>query len=64
MTFDILITNIKGLVQVREQALSFVAGKDMALLPVLENSFLAIKDGVIAAFGSMNMFDPLMRRSM
>ncbi len=53
MAFDILIVNIEGLVQVREQALSFVAGKDMAVLPVLGNSYLAIKDGVIAAFGSM-----------
>ena len=53
MQYDILITNIKGLVQIREQALSFVGGKAMAVLPVLENSFLAIKDGVIAAFGSM-----------
>ncbi len=53
MSFNILITNIKGLVQIREQALSFVGGKDMAVLPVLENSFLAIEDGVIAAFGSM-----------
>ncbi len=54
MAFDILIINIKGLVQVREQSISFVGGKDMAILPVSENSFLAIKDGVIAAFGSMN----------
>ncbi len=53
MIFDILITNIKALVQVREKVISLVAGKDMAVLPVLENSFLAIKDGLIAAFGSM-----------
>jgi imidazolonepropionase len=54
MQYDILIINIKGLVQIREQALSFVAGKDMATLPVLDNSYLAINDGTIAAFGSMN----------
>ncbi|MEO7989226.1 MAG: imidazolonepropionase [Chryseolinea sp.] len=53
MIFDILIINIKGLVQIREQALSFVRGKDMATLPVLDNSYLAIKDGIIAAFGRM-----------
>src|SRR6188508_967539 len=53
MQYDILITNIKGLVQIREQALSFVAGKDMAELPVLQNSFIAFKDGIIASFGSM-----------
>jgi imidazolonepropionase len=54
MRYDILITNIKELVQIREQALSFVAGKDMTELPVLQNSFIALKDGVIASFGSMN----------
>ena len=53
MSFDILVINIKGLVQIREQAFSFVKGKDMAALPVLQNSFLAIQDGMIAAFGSM-----------
>src|SRR6187551_616350 len=54
MRYDILITNIKELVQIREQALSFFAGKHMTELPVLQNSFLALKDGVIASFGSMN----------
>lgn len=54
MRYDILITNIKGLVQIREQALSFVAGKDMAELPILQNSFLALKDGLITSFGNMS----------
>ncbi len=53
MQYDILIINIKGLVQIREQAFSFVRGKQMAELPVLQNSFLAIKDGMIASFGEM-----------
>lgn len=51
--FDILIKNIKGLVQVRTEAYAPVAGAAMAGLPIVTNGFLAIKDGVIAALGSM-----------
>jgi len=50
----ILIKNIKQLVQVREEKVSFVAGADMKELPVIEQAFLFIKDGIIADFGSMN----------
>jgi len=52
--FDILIKNIKGLVQVRTEAYAPVAGAAMAGLPIVTNGFLAIKDGVIAALGSMD----------
>jgi imidazolonepropionase len=48
---DILITNIKGLVQVRENAISRVSGEAMAKLPMIEQAYLAIKDGRIVAFG-------------
>jgi imidazolonepropionase len=51
---DIFITNIKGLVQVRENRSLPLAGKEMASLPVLENAFLTIEDGRISNFGSMN----------
>ncbi|MEQ9660398.1 MAG: imidazolonepropionase, partial [Fulvivirga sp.] len=51
---DILIKNIKGLVQVREQSLKWVAGADMANLPVIENAYLHIKDDKIADYGAMD----------
>lgn len=54
MSWDILIKNIKGLVQVRDQTVNVVAGHDMARLPILPDAYLAIKDGVIADYGSMS----------
>lgn len=53
MHCDILISNIKGLVQVREKSVVRVAGTAMADLPVLHNAYLAIQDGVISGFGVM-----------
>jgi imidazolonepropionase len=50
---DILIRNIRGLVQVRDAGIEKVAGAAMAELPVLPNSFLAISNGRILDFGSM-----------
>lgn len=59
MSWDILIKNIKGLVQVREQQTDVAAGRLMANLPVLTNSYLAVKNGCIADFGSMdNLLTP------
>ncbi|MBZ0244586.1 MAG: imidazolonepropionase [Cyclobacteriaceae bacterium] len=48
-----LITNIKGLAQVRDNTPSVLAGSAMAELPVLENAYLAIADGKIADYGEM-----------
>ncbi|MEQ9415724.1 MAG: imidazolonepropionase [Cyclobacteriaceae bacterium] len=53
MAWDILITNIKGLVQVRDNTPTVLSGSAMAELPILENSFLAIADGKIADYGEM-----------
>jgi imidazolonepropionase len=50
---DILISHIKGLVQVREKSVRFVAGHSMAKLPMVRNAYLAIKDGLIVDFGAM-----------
>lgn len=50
---SILIKNIKGLVQVREQAIVKVAGADMANLPVLADAYLFLDKGLIKDFGSM-----------
>lgn len=54
MDWDILITNIKGLVQVRTSTPSALAGRAMAELPVLENAFLAIEGDRIADYGAMD----------
>lgn len=48
-----LLTNIKGLVQVRENFHGPVAGKEMQQLPVLTNAFLLIENGLIKNYGSM-----------
>lgn len=51
MAFDLLIENIKGLVQVRESTPSFLSGSEMAQLPILSDAFIAVKDGLIADYG-------------
>ncbi len=52
---DLLITNIKNLVQTRagSDAYQWVAGSDMATMPSIDSAFLLIKDGLIADFGAM-----------
>ncbi len=55
-TMKILIRNIKALLQIDEQKRPLVAGKDMSELPLLENAFLFIDEGVIKGYGSMNDF--------
>lgn len=53
MVYDILITNIKGLVQVRDHTPEKVRGKEMSHLPILENAFLLISGGLFHSFGLM-----------
>ena len=48
----VLVTNIKQLVGVRDES-SLLRGSALAELPVLENAYLLINDGVIAAYGEM-----------
>lgn len=52
-----IITNIKGLVQVREEKINFIAGKEMSNLPVISNAWLAIRDGLIEDYGSMDDYN-------
>lgn len=59
MTHDLLILNIRGLVQVRHSTTSFVAGNAQAELPILPDAFLLIKDGIIADYGSMSDLRPM-----
>ncbi|APY11338.1 imidazolonepropionase [Seonamhaeicola sp. S2-3] len=50
----ILFKNIKELLQVRNEPVQFVSGKEMAILPTIKNAFLLVENGLIADFGSMN----------
>jgi len=52
----LLLKNIKSLVQVREASCLKVSGLDMKDLPCIENAWLAIDNGIIADFGSMEDF--------
>jgi imidazolonepropionase len=54
VAFDILIRNIRGLVQVRESTPSAVRGNAMAQLPILENAYLIIHNGLIHSYGPMH----------
>jgi imidazolonepropionase len=53
---NILIKNIKQLLQVRDHALKWVAGSDMKILPRLDQAWLLLEDGVIADYGNMESF--------
>lgn len=53
MAWDILIQNIKGLVQVRENVSLPLKGKAMGELPVLDDAYLAIEGDRISAYGAM-----------
>ena len=47
-----LIKNIKQLVGVREET-KLLRGKELAVLPCIENAYLIIVDGIISSFGEM-----------
>lgn len=49
----ILIKNIKGLVQAGENIPNIRKGAEMQELPIIENAFLAIEDGIIVEYGAM-----------
>ena len=48
-----LLTNIKQLLQIREGESTLLRGEQMQELPLIENAFLYIKDGLIEAYGPM-----------
>ena len=50
----ILIKNIKVLLQVGEEIPAVLRGKEMASVPQIENAYLALEDGVVVAYGSMD----------
>lgn len=49
-----LFKNIKELIQVRTESVSFLSGKEMNQLPTIKNAFLIIENGLISDFGSMD----------
>lgn len=53
----ILIKNIKGLVQYGEDMPIARIGAEMQHLPILENAFLAIEDGIIVDYGKMDEWE-------
>jgi len=52
-----LITNIKQLVNVREES-TLLRGKELSTLPVIENAYLIIQDGLIGEYGDMSNLKP------
>ena len=50
---EILIKNIKGLVQVEAKGDTWKQGTALSSLPVLENAYLHLKDGLISDYGLM-----------
>jgi hypothetical protein len=49
----LLIKNIKGLVGARETNPGILSGAAMRELPILSNAWLAVEDGIIVDFGTM-----------
>ena len=50
---NMLFTNIKELIQVREISIDFLSGKEMNILPTIKNAFLLVENGLILDFGTM-----------
>jgi imidazolonepropionase len=51
---DLLIKNIKGLVQVRENLLSPLRGKSMGDLPFIKDAYITIDRDRISGYGKMS----------
>ena len=51
---SILFKNIKELIQVRKATLNFLTGKEMNHLPVLEDAYLIVNNGIIESYGLMS----------
>jgi len=50
----LFIKNIKGLVGCHDRTTTKLKGKDMNVLPVIENAYLRVENGKIASFGPMS----------
>lgn len=51
---SILLTNIKQLLQVRDNASTYLSGKEMKILPVLENAWVWMENDTIKDYGMMD----------
>jgi len=49
-----IFKNIKELIQIRTEPVSFLSGKEMSELPTIKNAFLVVENGFIADFGAMD----------
>ena len=54
---NLLIINITKLVLAEDKPVTWKAGKEMSVLPVIDNAYLLIKAGKIADFGTMTGLD-------
>ena len=54
---NILIINIKDLIQVENKPVQKVAGKNMSVIKTIKDSYLLIEKGLIKSFGKMNTID-------
>ncbi len=50
----LLFTNIKELLQIREHSVLKLSGKEMSILPTINNAWLLVEDEKISNYGSMN----------
>ena len=50
---QILLINIKNLLQVRDLETSYVSGKEMSVIPSIKSAYLLIDNGIIKDFGEM-----------
>ncbi|UMB60300.1 imidazolonepropionase [Lutibacter sp. A80] len=48
-----LFKNIKELIQVRDNSVSFLSGTEMKELPTITNAFLLVENGIISNYGKM-----------
>ena len=53
MKMKTLFINIKELLQVREEYIEKVSGKEMATLPIIKDAFLLVENDIIIDFGPM-----------
>lgn len=53
----LLLTNIKGLIGVHPKETRVLRGQDMAHLPILENAWLLMENGLIKDFGTMDRIE-------
>jgi imidazolonepropionase len=51
----VLFKHIKELIQVRKEAVPYVAGQQMKELPTLKNAYLLVEKGIIVDFGPMEL---------